>query len=126
VTLLEPFSTTPLGGPHRAAPPQLGLVEAVDEVALPHDVIQIEGPVLAGFEGAEAIEDQGLGRRPARPEVLVEQQAVASQALDLALDGAVADPELAGDLAVPRTGERPEEESPQSGPLQPVGGREGL
>ncbi len=87
-----------LAGRHRAASPQGGVVEAVDVVGLADQQVQIEGPVVAGLEAAEAIEDQGLPGK-ARAPGLVEEQAVAAQALELVLDGGVGDLELLSHLA---------------------------
>jgi hypothetical protein len=58
--LLEALPPAPLGGGHAARAAQLGLVEAVDEVGDADQKVQVVGPVLAEFERAEAIEDQGF------------------------------------------------------------------
>ncbi len=82
---------------------------------------------MAGLEGAEAVEDERLAGGGAGAEPLVEQQAVAPEALDLALDGGVGEAELAGDLAVGGAGEGAEEQGPeQLRALEPVAGGEGL
>jgi hypothetical protein len=79
------------------------------------------------LEAAKAIEDQRLTRRPARAEFLVEEKTVAPEAFRLALEGGVRDAEFARDLAQSRAGEQAKEERAQQvGPLEPVGGGEGL
>ena len=84
------------------------------------------GPVLAGLEAAEPIEDQGFSGNPGA-EPLVEEQAVASESLDLTLDGGVGDAELLGDLAQAAAAADAEEElAVQVGPFEPVVGGEAL
>jgi hypothetical protein len=57
----------------------------------------------------------------------VEEQAVAPQALDQALDGGVGDLAFVGDLAEGGAGEDAVEDGPEEvGSAEPVGGREGL
>jgi hypothetical protein len=124
---LEPDSLALLAGSHAAAAAQLGLVEAVDVVRGADQEIEIEGPVVAGLQGAEAVEGQGLGGGGARPQVLVEEQAVAAQALDQALDGGMGHPELECDLAQAGAGEDAVVGGLQQlGVLEPVAGGEGL
>jgi hypothetical protein len=68
-----------------------------------------------------------LGRPARRPELLEEEQAVPSQAFGLALDAAVGEAELAGELAQGRAAdEAMEERRQQARALEPVGGGEGL
>ncbi len=127
VTALELGALAPLRRRHRAAAAQLGVVEAVDEVRGADQEVQVEGPVLPALEAAKAIEDQRLARRPARAQRLVQQQAVAPEALRLALEGGVRDAELPRDLAQPRAAEQAgEERAQQLRALEPVGGGEGL
>ncbi len=79
------------------------------------------------LEGPQAVEHEGLGRAARRPDRFEEQQAVAPEALGLALHRAVGDGELAGDLAQGRAADEAMEEGRQSvGDLEPVGGGEGL
>jgi hypothetical protein len=112
----------PLLGGVGAAPAKLRVVEAVDEVGLPDQEVQVEGPVVAGFERAEAIQHQGLAGRAPRPELFVDEQAVAAQALDLALDREGLDAELTGDLAEAGAAQDAPEERPQEiWTLEPVG-----
>jgi hypothetical protein len=89
--------------------------------------IQVEGPVLAVFEGPESVEDEGLsGRRPGS-ELLVEEQAMAAEAFGLTLQRAVGDTEFTADLSQARAADETVEEGfEQLGVSQPVGGREGL
>jgi hypothetical protein len=89
--------------------------------------VQVEGPVLAVLEAAEAVKYEGLARSLAGTVGFEEEQAVAPQAFALALNTAVADRELAGDLAQGRTAEQALEEGPQQARLlEPVGRGEGL
>ena len=57
-SLLESLALYGLRRPHRAAPPQLRIVEAVDEETGPHDQVDIHRPVLAVLEGPETIQHQ--------------------------------------------------------------------
>jgi hypothetical protein len=58
---------------------------------------------------------------------LVEEEAVASETLDLVLDGGGGDRELAGDLAVCGAGQGPEEQGGEEvGSFEPVGDVKGL
>jgi hypothetical protein len=126
VAFLELVPLHPLPRRHRAAPPQLGLVEAVDVVGSPDEEVQVVGPVLARLEAAEPIEDEGLPGHPGT-EPLVEEEAVASEPLDLALDGGVRDAELLGDLAQAAAAADAEEElAVEIRALEPVVGGEGL
>ncbi len=125
--MLKPCALAPLLRRHASAAAQLGVVEAVDIVGRADQQVQVKGPELPVLEAAEAIQGQRLARCPARAERLVQQQAVAPQALRLALEGGVRDAEFARDLAQPRAAEQAEEERAQQvGTLEPVGGREGL
>ena len=94
---LKATSMLLLPGPHRAAPPQLCVVEAVDVVGLAHDEVEIERPVLARLEAPKAVQHQdrlGLARSP----LLVKQQAVTAQPIGLTLHGLMRDLELRSDL----------------------------
>ena len=89
--------------------------------------VEVHGPVLALLEGTEAVEDQGLVGRLAGPSDLVEEEAVAAEALGEALEGAVGDAHLAGDLAQAGAGDQTQEEGAEEvAAAQPVGGGEGL
>jgi hypothetical protein len=88
-----------LPGRHRPGSAELGVVEGVDEVGAADEEVQVEGPVLGRLEGAQAIQNDRLSGTLARAQPLVEEETVAAEALDLALDGGVADAELEGDLA---------------------------
>ena len=124
---LERGALAPLARPQGAAAAKLGVVEAVDVVRGPDQEVQVEGPVLAVLEGPQAVEHQRLGRCALRPERLEQQQAVASQALALALHAAVGEAELAGDLAQGRAADEAMEEGAEPvRVLEPVGGGEGL
>ena len=85
------------------------------------------GMILTELEGFEAVDDQ----RPLDVVLggceLVEQEAVAPQAAELAVDRAGADGEVAGDLAVGHGADGFHEEAGQDlGSLEPVGAIEGL
>jgi hypothetical protein len=124
---LEPRALGPLRGSHRAAAAQLGVIEPVDEVGGSHEEVQIEGPVLAVFEGAEAVEDEGLLGGGPGTQPLVEEQTVAAETLGLALDGAVGDADLSADLSVAGAADQAVEEAfEEPGVTEPVGGGEGL
>jgi hypothetical protein len=127
-----------VGGPslllqlgHRAGTAAFGHDEVVAVVgARPDEAGQLEGPVLAAGEGAEAVHDErliaelGLGRFS---KGLVEQETVSSQTFDEALDGGVDDAELSGDLAVSGAGDFGAEDGfEEVGAAEPVGGGEGL
>jgi hypothetical protein len=102
VLLLEPRASATLRRGERPAAAQLGIVEAVDVVGGADQEIQIEGPVLARLEASKTIEHERLAEVTTRAELLVQQQAVASESLRLALQGAGRDVELARDLAQAR------------------------
>ena len=73
------------------------------------------------------VEDERLLRRSLGPEPLVEQETVAAESLDVALDRGVVGVELPGDLSVGGAAEdAPEEGAKQLGSFEPVGGGEGL
>ena len=81
---------------------------------------------MAGLEGAEAVEHDGFFGR-SRPQGLVEQQAVAAEALDVALKRRVPDPGGASDLAQPRAvDDAPEDGFQELWRLQPIVDGEGL
>jgi hypothetical protein len=89
--------------------------------------VELADPVLAVFEALEAIEDERFAGLAAGPMALVEEQAVAAEALELALDRRGRDGELAGDLAVGGAADQAvEARHEQLGALLPVGGVEGL
>jgi hypothetical protein len=98
--------------PHRAATTQLRVVEAVDEVRVADEYVQVVGPVLAVLEGAQAVENEALAGGAPRAQRLVEEKAVASEAIGLALDRAVGDAELARDLAQPGAAQEAVEDGP--------------
>jgi hypothetical protein len=78
VQSLEAEALAPLEGGHRTAAPQLGVLETVEEVGLPDQQVDVEGPVLTELEGAQAVEDQPLLGNRRGTQKLVEEQAVAS------------------------------------------------
>jgi len=124
---LKPGPFTSLGGSHRAAPAELRFSNAVDEMRGAHQEIQIEGPVLAVFEGTEAVENEGLEGSPLGAKLFMEEKAVAAEAFRLVLKRAVGDAEFAADLA--ETGaadEAVEQGGEEFGVAEPVGGGEGL
>jgi len=87
-----------LSRPHRAAPTELRLPHPVHKVRGADQEVQIEGPVLAVFEGSEAVEDQRFVGSRLGTELFVEEQAVAAQTFRLVLQGTVGDAELTADL----------------------------
>src|SRR5512139_388572 len=125
---LELAAPHPLGRSQGAATAKLRVAEAVDVVRGADQEVELEGPVLAVLEGPQAVEHERLARGGVpRPQPLEEEQAVASEALALALDAAVGETELAGDLAQRRAAYQPmKERREQARVLQPVGGAEGL
>ena len=129
-TSVSPLEQGPLRllrGPHRAAPAQLGVAHAVDEVRGSDEQVQVEGPVLAVLEGPEAVEHERLIGCPFGADLFMKEQAVAAEALHLSLNGAVGDAELAADLT--QTGaadEAMEEGFEKTRMSQPIAGREGL
>jgi hypothetical protein len=98
VLLLEPRTLSLLRGPHGATTAQFSFTDPVDIVRGTDQEIQIEGPVLAVFEGSEAIEDEGFRWRCSRSQTFMEEQAVSAETLGLALERAVGDAELSADL----------------------------
>jgi hypothetical protein len=127
VALLEKRPFQPLRRSHRAAAAKLGVAEAVDEVRGTDQEVQIEGPVLAVFEGAEAVEDEWFRGGLLRSLLLMEEQAVSTEPLGLALEGAVGDTEFAADLAQAGPADEAMKEGDQKvGASQPVAGGEGL
>jgi len=127
VELLESSSLFLLRRPHGATAAKLGLVEPVDVVRDPDQQIEIEGPVLAVFEGTKAVENQGLTWGLFGAKLFVEEQAVASEPVHLTLHGAVGNPELTADLAKAGSADQAMEEGFEKlGVSQPIRGREGL
>lgn len=89
--------------------------------------VEVDRDVLGALEGLEAVDGDGLGRGVLGAQALVEEQAVAAQALGLAQDGGGRDGEVAGDLAVGGAGDEASEEAAREvGAFEPVGGGEGL
>jgi hypothetical protein len=85
---LELGTAAPLTPAHAPAAAQLGVGEAVEEVAVGADrEVEGGGVVLAVLERDEAVDDQRLAERAAGTMELVEQQAVAAQAGGLGGDG---------------------------------------
>jgi hypothetical protein len=123
---LEAGTVAALAGPHRAASTKLRLVEAIDEVGAADEDVEVEGPVVAGLGGAQAIEDQGLGGHLGA-ETLVKEQAVAAETLRVALQGGVGGAELVSDLAQGRAAEEaPEEGDQEVAAAEPIGRGKGL
>jgi hypothetical protein len=86
---------------HAATAAELGVGEAVDIVREPPDHEQVlGGVVLAVLEGAQAVQGQRLGELALGAQALVEEQAVAAEAVRLAHDRLRRAGELAGELAV--------------------------
>ena len=100
---LELAASRLLFRPHRAAAAELRVIEGVDEERGAHDQIQVHGPVLTVFEAAEAIEHDRLTGGLCRPQLFVEQEAVAPQPVAEPSDGRVGDTELSRDLSEPGT-----------------------
>ena len=90
---------TPLGHPAAAAHLAVGEVEEEGCFAVDGDV-EVVGVVLAVFEGDEAVEGDVLEDGPVLHHLGVEEQAVSSEAVDMAVDGRRGDAQIAGDLAV--------------------------
>ena len=125
--LLQDRAFQPLCGPHRAAAPELSVVEAVDEVRDSDQEIDVHRPVLAVLEGAEAIKNEGLSRRRSGPHGLVEEEAVSAEAIAEAADGGVGDALFAGDLSQGGAGnETVEDGLEEIPPTEPVVDGEGL
>ena len=83
--VFEPRALLLLSGPHRATAAQLGLTDPVDVVRDPNQQVQVEGPVLAVLEAAKAVEDKRFGRGLVWAKLLMEEQAMASEAFGLML-----------------------------------------
>ena len=82
---------------------------------------------MALFEGPEAVEDEGFVGGFFGTKVFVKEQAVATEAIHLALDGAVGEAELAADLAQAGAAHQSmEERFEEVVSFQPVVGGEGL
>jgi len=97
------------------------------EVTGPNEEIQVEGPVLTVLEGSKAIENEGFVGSLFRAKLFVEEQAVATQAFGLELQGAVRDAELTADLTqTGSTDEAMEKGFQEVGVAEPIGGGEGL
>ena len=69
MSVLESGSFTPLCGSHRATPAKLRFSDAVNKMRGADQKIEVEGPVLAVFEGPEAVENDRFdgGRLGAKP-----------------------------------------------------------
>jgi hypothetical protein len=93
---------------------ELGIVEAINVVGDADEKLQVERPVVTGLEGSEAIEYDGFDGRSG-PQRFVEQQAVATEPLGIALEGRVSDPCGAGELPQARAAD----DAPEGG-LQEV------
>jgi hypothetical protein len=127
VSTLQDVALAELARPHRTAAAELGVIEAVDVVRGADQEVEVEGPVLAVLEGANAVENEGFGRGAARPKRLEDEETVAPEALALALQAAVGEAYLAGDLAPGRAADEAMEERPEeTGVLEPVSGGERL
>lgn len=90
---------------HRATSPEFRIAESVHEMGNTDQEIQVHRPVLAVFECAEPVEDNGLDRGLLGPSLFVEQQAVSTEALAQELNGGMGDPGFSCDLAEPRAGD---------------------
>ena len=76
MTRLELLAAELLARGHPALPPQLGVGEGVEEVAVgAHGQVGVEGVVLAVLEGLEAVEDEGLAGPSPRLVLREEEQA---------------------------------------------------
>src|SRR5262249_61891749 len=94
---LEVPRATGLASRHRAAAAQLRVGEAIEEVGVtPRRQVERRGPELTELEADEAIERQRLVNRSARPQALVEEQAVAAEARGLEQGGGGGGAEIAG------------------------------
>lgn len=87
-----------LSRPHRAAAPQLSIIEPVDKMRCADQEIDVHGPVLAVLEGSKAVEDERLGGRPLGAMLLMKEKTVASEAIREAPHGRVRDARFSGDL----------------------------
>src|SRR5215468_3609327 len=125
---LEPFPAPSLSLGHGALAAQLALGEAVEVVRpLAGQDVVARGMVLAVLEALEAIEGHGLRDRSLRPQLLVEELAVAAQARRHPGDGLRRDPLPPRRLAVAdATHQQVEDGLQEVRELLPVGDEEGL
>ncbi len=116
-----------LSRPHRAAPAKLRLTHPVHKVRGADQEVQVEGPVLAVFEGSKTVENNRFIGSLLGTKLFVEEQAVAAQTLCLVLQGTVGDTELTADLTQTGSSDEAMEEGFQEiGVSEPIGGGEGL
>jgi hypothetical protein len=105
---------------------EFGVVEAIDVVGDADQKLQVEGPVVTGLEGAEAVEDDGF-RGGWRSQGFVEQQTVTPQSLDIPLDRRV--PDIRGTGELTQSGavdDAPEDDLQELRGSEPVVDGEGL
>ena len=89
--------------------------------------VQVEGPILAVLKSSEAIENEGFVGGRLGTKLFVEEQAVATEAFGLELQGSVRDTQLSADLSeAGATDEAMEEGFQEVGVSEPIGGGEGL
>ncbi len=127
VFLLESGTLCLLRRAHRATAAEWCVIESVHVVGGPDQEVQVEGPVLAVFEGTKTVQDQGLVGGFPGTEAFMEEEAVTAEAIHVASDGTRSDAELAADLTQTGTADETMKERNETvGALQPVGGRVGL
>ena len=126
--VLQPLALALLGLGHRAAAAHLAVGEVDHEVGVLLDgQVMVEGPVLGLLEGDEAVDDELVDRFGRLHELGVEEQAVAAEAAELAVDGRGGDVQIPGDLAVGHAaGGLGQQLREDVGSFEPVGGGEGL
>ena len=121
----QPFNL--LSGPHRAAAPELRVVEPVDEVRGADQEVDVHRPVLAVLETSKAIEDQGLAGCFLRAILFMEEQAVSPETIRQAPNCRVRDTCFSGDLSQPRAGNQAVEDGfEEVASAEPIVRSEGL
>jgi hypothetical protein len=93
-----------LSGPHRAASPQLRIIESINEVGWTDQEVDVHGPVLAVLEGSKAIKDKRLVGRVLGTVLLMEKKTMSTEAVRQAPYRGVGDARLSCNLAKSRTG----------------------
>ena len=83
---------------HRAASPQLRIVEPVDEVGCADQEIDVHRPVLTVLEGSKAIEDEGLIGCLVWTILLVEEKTMPAKAVRQTSNCGVGDTGFSRDL----------------------------
>src|SRR6185503_2720097 len=128
VERFEPGALATLGVAHAAAAADIGVGEAVRVVAvLAGEEVEQGGVVLAPFEALKAVEVGGFVQLALGAQLLMEEQAVATEARGNAADGLRRDAELASDLTEAGAAQEPMRDRKQElGQLRPVAGAKRL